>query len=161
MVISYLAYTPLAHRWQQVKKMWHGHAIAPSTSCTIQKHGKSGPWFRLRRKRLLGKNASLCVSLPPWAATQGWLAEHMLILGVESPEGKETLRRSSLPIGMRQNQFCDVDSSDQGWKVTTIATTLLGSNQVKMVACMRSTQKQVTSAWLWHEYRNQLNCMSS
>ena len=46
------------------------------------------------------------------ARKQGWLAEHMLILGVESPEGTKTLRRGGLPQRVRQNEFRDVDSAE-------------------------------------------------
>ena len=46
------------------------------------------------------------------ARKQGWLAEHMLILGVESPEGRKALRRGGVPERLRQNQFRHAHSAE-------------------------------------------------
>jgi hypothetical protein len=45
------------------------------------------------------------------ARKQGWMAEHTLILGVESPRRKKALRGCGVPERMRQNKFRDVDSA--------------------------------------------------
>ena len=39
------------------------------------------------------------------ARKQGWMAEHMLILGVESPEGEKTLCGGGVPERVRQDEF--------------------------------------------------------
>ena len=52
-----------------------------------------------------GRNASRCASAATSGASQGWMAEHMLILCVESPERREDLRGGGLPQRLRQDEF--------------------------------------------------------